>query len=156
MSGKTMKVRKIASPKLGKLANVMSTNGAPEKATHEQRQAAIRQLLDIAVSSEQGDGLSKTMVYGAIAVMSCLDGEDPNTTIGYATSALGDGDDGLALRARMYLKAGDKAKALDDIESVMADGDRHPLVSGDAGPRKSTPHCLWIRSAFAPLVDDPP
>jgi tetratricopeptide (TPR) repeat protein len=155
MSGKPMQVRKIASPNVAKLANVMSTIGAPEKASHAQRQAAIKQLLDIAGGSEQGDGLSKALVYGAIAVISCLDGADPQTTIGYATNALGDGDDGLVLRARMYLKAGDKAKALDDLEKVMADGDGHPLAGGDADPRKATAPCAWSLVDFDALGDDP-
>jgi tetratricopeptide (TPR) repeat protein len=155
MSRKPMQVRKIASPNVAMLANVMSTIGTPEKASHEQRQAAIKQLLDIAGGSEQGHGLSKPMVYGAIAVMSCLDGDDPHTTIGYATNALGDGDDGLVLRARMYLKAGNKAKALDDLEKVMSDGDGHPLAGGGADPRKATAPCGWSLADLDALGDDP-
>ena len=106
MSGKPMQVRKLVSPKLAELANVMANIGAPDKATHEQRQATIRQLLDVAVNTEQGDAVSQTMLYGAIAMISCLDGEDPNTTIAYATSALGDGDDGLALQSAYVSQGG--------------------------------------------------
>ena len=55
----------------------------------------------------------------------------------------------------MYLKVGDRAKALDDIERLMADGDGHPLVGGDADPRKATAPCGWSLADFDALGDNP-
>ena len=129
MVNKPMQVREAVSPRMIKLENVMNAVGSPEKATHQQRATAIRELLEIATSAEQDDGVDKSMTYGVIAIVACLDGADPQTTIGYASNATDDGDDALALRARMYLQAGDRNKALDDLEKVMADGDGHALVN---------------------------
>jgi hypothetical protein len=111
MSSKPMQVRKVVSPSVVKLGNAMSALGSPEKATHQQRATAIRTLLEIANTTEQDDGVDKVITYGAIAGIACLDGADPQTIIGYASHAIDDGD-ALALRARMYLRAGDRSKAL--------------------------------------------
>jgi tetratricopeptide (TPR) repeat protein len=156
MASKPMQVRKAVSPRVVKLGNVMNAVGSPEKATHQQRATAIRELLEFANSAEKDDGIDKVITYSAIAGMACLDGADPQTVIGYAKNAIGDnGDDALALRARMYLQAGDRNKALDDLEKVMADGDGHVLVGGDADPRKDSVPCGWSIADFDALGDDP-
>ena len=63
------------------------------------------------------------MAYGVIAITACLDGADPQAVIGYENEAMGDSGNALALRARMYLRAGDRNRSLDDLEKLMADGD---------------------------------
>jgi tetratricopeptide (TPR) repeat protein len=95
------------------------------------------------------------MTYGVIAIVACLDGADPQTVIGYAGNAIDDSDDALALRARMYLRAGDRNKALDDLEKVMADDKGHVLAGGDADPRKDSAACQWSIADFDALGDDP-
>jgi tetratricopeptide (TPR) repeat protein len=155
MVGKPMRVRKAVSPNMVKLGNVMNAVGSPEKATHQQRAAAIRELLEIATSTEHDDGVDKSMTYGVIAIVACLDGADPQTVIGYAGNAIDDSDDALALRARMYLRAGDRNKALDDLEKVMADDKGHVLAGGDADPRKDSAACQWSIADFDALGDDP-
>jgi tetratricopeptide (TPR) repeat protein len=87
--------------------------------------------------------------------MACLDGADPQTVIRYANNAIDHGDDALALRAKMYLQAGDRNKALDDLEKVMADGDGHALAGGDVNPRKVSAACGWSIADFDALGDDP-
>src|ERR1700722_11560537 len=143
MADKPMHVRKAAPPNLLKLGRAINAVGAPDKATHEQRATAIRELLEIANSKERDDGVDRIITYGAVAAIACIDGAEPRTIIGYATNAIGDGDDALALRARMYLQAADRAKALDDLEKIMADSDGHALVGGDASPRKESSQCGW-------------
>src|ERR1700736_844434 len=61
MAGMPMQVRKAVSPNMVKLGNVMNAVGSPEKATHQQRATAIRDLLEIANSIEKDDG--KVVVY---------------------------------------------------------------------------------------------
>jgi hypothetical protein len=85
---------------------------------------------------------------------SASNGAEPQTIIEYASNAIGDGDDALALRARMYLKAGDRDKALDDLERIMADGDGHALVGGDANPRKESIPCGWSIADFDAVGDE--
>ena len=155
MANKPMQVRKAVSPGIVQLENVMSAIGSPEKATHQQRATTIRELLGIANNSKQDDGVDKVITYGAIAAMACLDGADPQTVVGYASSAIDDGDDARALRARMYLQAGDRSKALDDLEKVMADGNEHALAGGEADPRKDSGACGWSIADFDALGDDP-
>lgn len=154
MAGKPMQVRKAVSPSVVKLGNAMSALGSPEKATQQQRATAIRALLEIANSTEQGDGVDKVITYGAIAGIACLNGADPQTIIGYASQAVDDGD-ALALRARMYLQAGDRNKALGDLEKVMADGDGRVLAGGGTDPRKDSAPCGWSIADFDALGDDP-
>ncbi len=74
MAGKPMQVRKAVSPNTVKLGNVMNAVGSPEKATHQQRAAAIRELLKIANSAEHDNGVDKSTTYGVIAIVACLDG----------------------------------------------------------------------------------
>ncbi len=95
MTGKPMQVRKIVSPNVAKLWNVMSAVHSPEKATHEQRAAAIKELLAFATSKDRDDEIDRPMIYGAIAAMACIDDAEPQAIIGYANNALGDGDDAL-------------------------------------------------------------
>lgn len=151
MAGKPMQVRKAVSPNMVKLGNVMNAVGSPEKATHQQRATAIRDLLEIANSA----GVDKAMTYGVIAIVACLDGADPQTVIRYADNAIDDSDDALALRARMYLRAGDRNNALGDLEKVMADDKGHVLAGGDADPRKDSAACQWSIADFDALGDDP-
>lgn len=155
MAGRPMQVRKAVSPSVVKLENVMTAVGSPEKATHQQRVTAIREILEIANNNEQDSGVDRAITYGAVAAIACLDGVDPQTIIGYASNAIGDGNDGLALRARMYLRAGDRTKALDDLEKVMADGDSHVLTGGEVDPRKNSAPCGWSIADFDALGDDP-
>jgi hypothetical protein len=137
------------------MLNVMSAVGAPEKATHEQRTTALRELLEIANSKERGDGFDRATLYGAIAAMACIDGAEPQTVIGYASNAIGGNNDAIALRARMYLKAGDRDRALNDLEKVMADDDGHALAGGDVNPRKESSPCGWSIADFDALGNDP-
>jgi len=155
MAGKPLQVRKAVPPSVIKLGNVLSAVGSPEKATHQQRATAIRELLEIVRSADQNNGIDKVITYSAIAAMACLDGADPQTIIGYASNAIGDDDDALALRARMYLRAGDRNKALGDIEKVIADGDGHVLGGGGVDPRKDSAPCGWSIADFDALGDDP-
>lgn len=155
MAGKPMQARKAVSPNMVKIGSVMNTVGSPEKATHQQRATAIRELLEIATSAEQDDGVDKSMTHGVIAIVACLDGADPQTVIGYAGNAIDGSDDALALRARMYLRAGDRNRALDDLEKVMADDKGHVLAGGDADPRKDSAVCQWSIADFDALGDDP-
>jgi tetratricopeptide (TPR) repeat protein len=156
MTGKPMQVRKTVSPSVVKLANVIAAVGSPEKATHQERATTIRELLEILNSSGPDDGVDRITTYGAIAVMACLDGADPQTVVGYANNAIGDeDDDALALRARMYLQAGDRKKALDDLEKIMVDDKGRALVGGDADPRKDSTRCGWSTADLDALGDDP-
>jgi len=155
MTGKPMRVRKAVSPSMLRLANVLSAVGSPEKATHEQRASVIRELLEISNHREPDDGVDTVITYGAIAAIACLDGAEPQTVIGYASNAVGDGDDAIALRARMYLKAGARDKTLDDLENIMADGDTHALAGGDARPREESAPCGWSIADFSALGDSP-
>jgi tetratricopeptide (TPR) repeat protein len=155
MAGKPMQVRKAVSPNMVKLGNVVNALGSPEKASHQQRATAIRELLEIADSTEQDDGVDKSMTYGVIAIVACLDGADPQTVIGYAGNAIDDSDDGFALRARMYLRAGDRTKALDDLQKVMADDKGQVLAGGDADPRRDSAACQWSIADFDALGHDP-
>ena len=155
MAGKPMQVRKVLSPNAMKLGDEMSALGSPEKATHEQRAAAIKELLAIADSKDRDEEVDRPIVYGAVAAMACIDGVEPLTIIGYASNTLGDGDDTLALRARMYLKTGDRVKALDDLEKIMADGKGHSLGGGEVDPRQESTPCGWSVADFDALGDDP-
>jgi tetratricopeptide (TPR) repeat protein len=162
MAGKPMQVRTAVSPSVLKIAKVISAVGAPEKATHEQRVTAIRDLLEIADDKERDDGVDRAISYAAIAVMACIDGSDPQTVIRYASNAIREPDDAtsshddaIALRARMYLMAGDREAALNDLEKIIADGEGHALVGGDTDPRKESSPCMWSVADFHALGDDP-
>ena len=155
MAAKPMQARKSVSASILRLDEVMTAVGSPEKATHEQRVTAVRELLEIAKSNVQEEGFDRAGMYGAVAVIACLDGAEPHTVIQHATNAIGTGDDALALRARMYLKAGDRGKALDDLEKIMADDDSHALGGGDVDPRKASAPCGWSIADFDALGDDP-
>ncbi len=157
MFGKPMQVRKAVSPNILKLGNAVADVDSPEKATHEQRTTAIRRLLEIANSKERDDGVDRVITYGAIAIMACIDGAEPQTVIGYANKAIGDeGDDALALRARMYLKAGKLGNALDDLEKIMVDRNEHVLAgAGGTDPRKDSVPCGWGIADFDAFGNDP-
>jgi tetratricopeptide (TPR) repeat protein len=155
MADKPMEARRAAPSGALKMTHLMSTLGSPEKATHEQRATAIRELVEIANSNGQDDRINRAMMYGAIATLACIDGTEPKTIIGYATEAIGESDDGLALRARMYLQMGDRGHALEDLQTILADGDRQVLAGGDAAPRKVSVPCRWSTADFDALGDDP-
>ena len=154
MTGKPMQARKAASPGVLKMGRVMDAIGAPEKATHEQRATAIREILEIADSKELDDGVGRAVTYGAVATMACIDGSEPRTIVGYANNAAGDADV-VALRARMYQRAGDRDKALDDLEKLMADGENRALAGGGTDPRKESNPCGWSLADFDAFGDDP-
>jgi tetratricopeptide (TPR) repeat protein len=155
MTGKPMQVRKVVSTDVVNLAKVMSAIGAPDKATHEQRTATIKELLTFTTGKDREDEIEKPIIYGVIAAIACIDGVEPKTIIKYASNALGDGDDALALRARMYLKTGDLAKALDDLEKIMADGAGSSLKGGGVDPRQESASCGWSIADFDSLGDSP-
>ena len=155
MVGKPMQVRKPVSPAVLNVGNVLSTVRSPEKATHEQRAKAIRDLLEIANNSEHDDGVGRALIYGVIAVTACIDGVEPKTIIGYATDSMDDTGAALALRAKMYLRAGEPSRALDDLEKIMADRNGHALVGGDATPRRDSIPCGWSIADFDAFGDDP-
>lgn len=156
MAKRPMQVRKPASSAMLKIMSVMSGIGSPEKATHNQRAAAINDLLELAKDKGLDDSIGRTTIYNALATLACIDGADSQTVIGYASSAIGDkDDDARALRARMYLKGGERAKALDDLEKIMTDLKGHALVGGDAEPRKDSAPCGWSIADFDALGDDP-
>src|ERR1700681_170548 len=75
MAGKPMQVRKAVSPDVLKLGTVMTALGSPDKASHQQRVLAIRQLQEIA-DSNGDDGIDRHMIYGVIAITACLDGAE--------------------------------------------------------------------------------
>lgn len=162
MTGKPMQIRKAASPGILKMVRVIDAIGSPEKATHEQRATAIRDLLEIADSKEIDDGVGRVVTYGAVAAMACLDGAEPRTVIGYANNAVGeradatgDRDDLVALRARMYMKAGDRDKALGDLERILAVANGRALADGGVDPRKESVPCGWSIADFDAFGDDP-
>jgi tetratricopeptide (TPR) repeat protein len=156
MAKKPMQVRKPASSAAIKAMNVMSALGSPEKATHSQRAAAINDMLELAKNKELDDSIGRTTLYGALATLACIDGADSQTVIEYANNAIGDdGDDALALRARMYMKAGKLGNALDDLEKMMVDRNGHALVGGGVDPRKDSAPCSWSIADFDAFGNDP-
>src|SRR5580700_4517520 len=66
MARKPLQVRKAVSPSVLRLGNVMNAVGSPDKATHQQRATAIGELLEIANSNAQDDGVDRTVTYGVI------------------------------------------------------------------------------------------
>lgn len=149
-----MQVRKVVSPNIVKFEKLMSSIGSPEEATHEQRTSFIKELLTFAGSTDCDDK-ARPMIFFTIAAMACIDGAEPHAVIEYASNALGGGDDALALRARMYLKTGDRAKALNDLEKIMADGAGRSLLRGEVDPIKESTSCGWSIADFDALGDDP-
>jgi hypothetical protein len=150
-----MQVRKPASRGAVEVEKVMSVLGSPDKATHEQRAAADRQLLEIVTHEQDIDGVGRALVYGVIAMTACLDGTDPQVVAGYANNALGAGDDVLVLRARMYQRTGQRQKALDDLERIMVDGEFHVLAGGKVAPSRVSAPCEWSIADFDAFGDDP-
>ena len=162
MTGTPMQIRKPVSSSVLKIRKVISAVGDPGKATHEQRATAIRDLLEISNSKEIDGGISGAIIYEFIATVSCIDGYDPQAVISYISKAFDNGDNAIsnrnaliALRARMHLKTGDLAKALNDLEKILADGDGRALVDGGVDPRRDTSPCGWSIADFNALGDDP-
>jgi tetratricopeptide (TPR) repeat protein len=156
MAGKPMQVRKPAPASALRLQRVMDALRSPEKATHAQRTSAIHELVELATNVQPTDGIDAQTIYGAVATMACIDGTDPQTVIQYVNNAIGgEGDDALALRARMYLKEGERSKALTDLEKIMADDEGRSLVGGDADPRKESAPCGWGIADIDALGSDP-
>lgn len=113
MAKKPMQARKPAPSAVIRVMNAMTALGSPEKATHSQRAAAINEMLELAKNKELDDGIGRTTLYSALAMLACVDGAHAETVIGYATNAIGEGDgDALARRARMYLKEASSATRL--------------------------------------------
>ncbi|WP_300757755.1 hypothetical protein [Janthinobacterium sp.] len=156
MANKPMQVRKSPSSSAVKAMHIMSALGSPEKASHSQRTAAINGMLELVKNTEMDENGNLKPLYGALAVLACLDGADPQAVIGYANNAIGgETDDVLALRARMYLKAGKVAYALDDLEKIMRDRNERALVDGEVNPRKDSVACGWSIADFDALGSDP-
>lgn len=155
MSGKPMQVKKSLSPIMLRFDKAISSLTSIDKATHAQRAATIHELLEILRSDDFSDPEGRRLTYGAIATIACLDGDDPRTVIGYASNAIGEGGDALALRARMYLKANQPGKSLDDLEKIMVDDDGRSLVGGDVDPRKASNSCGWSIADFESFGNDP-
>ena len=156
MAKKPMQGRQPASSALIKVMDVVSALGSPEKATHSQRTAAIKEMVELAKNKELDNNIGRTILYSALATLACIDGADSQTVIGYANNAIGvEGDDALALRARMYLKAGKLGSALDDLEKIMADRNGRALVGGNADPRKDSAPCGWSIADFDAFENEP-
>ena len=156
MAKKPMQARKPASSAMIRAMDVITALGPPDKATHNQRAAAINDMLELIKDKDLDDALGRTTLYGALAMMACIDGADPQTVIGYANNAVGsEGDDALALRARMYLKAGELGNALDDLEKVMINRNGHALIGGGVDPRKDSAACSWSIADFDVFGNDP-
>ena len=155
MASKPMQVRKAVSPNLQRILSITSAIPAPEKATHEQRVKYIRELLEVLSKNEQDDGVDIGITYSAVAMMACLDGAPPQEIIGYSNKAVGFDGDAIALRARMYLKVGDREKALGDLEKIMVDNNGKALVGGDTIPRNETSYCGWSLADLDALGNDP-
>lgn len=156
MANKPMQLRKAASSSAVRAMHIMSVLGSPEKASHSQRTAAINGMLELVKNTELDEAADLKPLYGGLAVLACMDGADPQTVIGYANHAIdGETDDVLALRARMYLKAGKVANALDDLEKIMRDRNEGALVDGDVKPRKDSAACAWSIADFDVLGSDP-
>jgi tetratricopeptide (TPR) repeat protein len=155
MLGQPMQVRKPASRGAVEVEKAMNALGSPDKATHEQRATANRQLLAIVNNERDIDGVGRTLVYGVIALTACFDGADPQVVAGYASHALSVGADALALRARMYQRAGQRPEALNDLEKIMAGGAFHVLSDGGVTPRSGSAPCGWSIADFDAFGDDP-
>ncbi len=157
MARKPMQPRKPAPPAAIKLMHVMSALRSPERATHIERVAAIKDMLALSKTGEQGDTIGGPKLYNVIAMLACADGAPPQTVIRYASNAVGadEGADALALRARMYQKVGRPGYALDDLQQIMADQNGHALVGGDADPRKKSAACGWSIADFDSFGEDP-
>lgn len=156
MADKPMQVRKAVPPEIVKeFEDAMS--GLGDKANHNQRVTAIHKLLELAMNKQAEDQLGRATMYGAIAMAACLDGDDSQTVIGYANKGVGGDDDNmLALRARMYLKEGERGKALDDLEKIMADNKGNALLLDDGvAPRKGSDPCSWSIADIDALGNDP-
>ncbi len=161
MAGKPMQVRK-AVPGASKIMDAMNGIRDPDKMTHEQREASVRKLLAFA---DDGDGqgtIPRGLTFGVVATLACFDGSDPKTVIGYTNSSIDDHSDGnsgrydsIALRSRMYLRAGDREKALKDLEEILAAAEGNSLVGGGVDPRKESNKCGWSIADFDALGDDP-
>lgn len=156
MAEKPMQVRKQASPVTLKVAMVISALRSPEKATHDQRAAAINDMLELTKNKELDDSAGRMTLYGAIAMLACIDGAHPHTVIGYTNNAIDDeGNDMLALRARMHLKVNELGKALDDLEKIMLHNNGTALAGGDTDPRKESVPCGWSTTDFDAFGSDP-
>lgn len=159
MAKKPMQVRKLASPAALNAATVIGALGSPEKTTHDQRAAAINDMLELTKNKELDDSSARTALYGAIAMLACIDGADPQTVIGYTNNATGDagdaGDDALALRAKMHFKLNELDKALDDLEKIMLHSNETALSNGDTDPRKESVRCGWSITDFDAFGSDP-
>ncbi len=153
MARKPMQAPKPPSSEILKLGKILDQLGSPEKATHQQRQTAIHDFLEIARAGKL-DEAGRAMIYALIPALACLDGANPQTVIGYASEATGKGSP-LALRARMYLEAGDRDRSLEDLEKVLADGDTSALSDGKTDPSKDSVPCGWSLADFDKLGSDP-
>jgi tetratricopeptide (TPR) repeat protein len=156
MADKPMQVRRAVSPKIVQVGYVISAIGSPDKATHDQRVTAVRELLKLANTKQMAGNTRVT--YGAVASIACIDGDDPQAVIRYTNMAIGgdDDDDMLALRARMYLKEGEHGKALDDLERIMADNEGSALLLDDGvAPRKESDPCSWSIADLDAFGNDP-
>lgn len=154
MARKPMQVRKAIAPNAIALSKALSAMGVPEKATHQQRETAIREMLKIVESAKDGDGVDRAATYGAVAMIACLNRATSQDIVGYLNHAGADSD-ALALRARTYLRAGDRAKALEDLERILEAGDGHVLAGGDVDPRKGSVQCGWGLTDIDALGSDP-
>src|SRR5437868_687069 len=101
------------------------------------------------------DDLDRSQIYGTLGILSCLDGATPETAIQYASMAGGHDENAVALRARMYLRMGDRTKALTDLETLMAKKEAHALVGGGTDPSKNSNSCGWGMADVDVLGPDP-
>ena len=132
---------------------------SPDKATPAQLEATLNELGALTSTKLPSDVAS--MVYGMMAEMTCFARKSPSAVITYATKAIGGGDSSfsnsmLALRARMYLAAGNKRAVLDDLQKLMvSDSGNAMLLGGETEPRKRAAPCDWSIPSLDKLADDP-
>src|ERR1700730_16351587 len=69
MARKPMQVRKTAPSPVIEVMNVVSALGSPEKATHNQRAAAINSMLELAKNKQLDDSIGRTTLYSALATL---------------------------------------------------------------------------------------
>ena len=157
MANKPMRARKSVSAAEIKTQTIWNAYfDLPKNASHNQRATVINDMLELAKSKELDDSTERTDLYGAIAKMTCTDGADAQTVIGYANNAIDDERGNmLALRARMYLKAGKIDNALDDLEKIMVNDNDMAIINGGVDPRKDSVPCSWSIADFDAFGDAP-
>lgn len=146
--------RKTVSPNIVEIGRLVSILGNPEKVSVKKRKATIRQILSISKYFKQDGPITKSSLYGLVAEMECLDGENPKQVINYLNHDIND-DAARALRARMYLRLGNRKKTLDDLAKLMIDNNAQVLDGGGTDPQQKPSTCNWTLKDFNDLGKNP-